>query len=73
MLLETQIGTLKTLAEEGKIGAVALSEVNANTIREAAKLVKISAVEVELSIWNTGPLKNGVVQACAELEIPILA
>ncbi|KAF2656781.1 Aldo/keto reductase [Lophiostoma macrostomum CBS 122681] len=71
--LEDQITTLKTLVEEGKIGSVALTEVNANTIREAAKMVKISAVEVELSIWNTGPLKNGIVQACAELDIPILA
>jgi pyridoxine 4-dehydrogenase len=71
--LEAQITTLKTLAEEGRIESVALSEVNANTIREAAKIVKISAVEVELSIWNTGPLKNGIAQACAELDIPILA
>jgi pyridoxine 4-dehydrogenase len=71
--LKTQIETLKALAEEGKIGSVALSEVNANTIREAAKLTKISAVEVELSVWTTGPLKNGIVQACAELGIPILA
>ncbi|CAI6338012.1 unnamed protein product [Periconia digitata] len=71
--LETQIGTLKALVEEGKIETVALSEVNANTIREAAKLVKISAVEVELSVWNTAPLNNGIVQACADLDIPILA
>lgn len=71
--LETQIETLKALAEEGKIESVASSEVNANTIGEAAKLTKISAVEVELSVWTTGPLKNGIVQACAELDIPILA
>jgi pyridoxine 4-dehydrogenase len=71
--LESQIGALKTLVEEGKISSVALSEMNASTIRAAAKLVKITAVEVELSIWNTGPLKNGITAACAELNIPILA
>lgn len=71
--LETQLNTLKELVDEEKIGSVALSEVNANTIREAAKIVDISAVEVELSIWNTGPLTNGIVRACAELDIPIIA
>lgn len=71
--LETQIDTLKKLVEEGKIDSIALSEVNANTIREAAKLVEISAVEIELSIWNTAPLDNGILEACADLDIPILA
>lgn len=71
--LETQMTTLKTMVNEGKIGSIALSEVNANTIREASELVKISAVEVELSVWNTGPLKNGIAEACAQLDIPILA
>ena len=68
--------TLKALAEmvdEGKIGGVALSEVNANTIRAAAKITKIVAVEVELSLWTTDPLTNGIAEACAELDIPIIA
>ncbi len=57
----------------GDIGGIALSEVSAETIRRAAKVAKITAVEIELSLWNTEPLENGVVQACAELDIPIIA
>jgi pyridoxine 4-dehydrogenase len=71
--LEDTLKLLQELVKEGKIGGVALSEVNAKTIREAAAITKIVAVEIELSLWSTGPLTNGVVQACAELGIPIIA
>ncbi|KAL9130005.1 MAG: hypothetical protein Q9217_001689 [Psora testacea] len=71
--LKETLGALAELVDEGKIGAVALSEVNANTIREAAKITRIAAVEIELSLWSTEPLSNGIVEACAELRIPIHA
>ena len=71
--LETTIATLEDLVKEGKIGGVALSEVNANTIRAAAKITKIVAVEIEISLFSTEPLYNGITQACGELNIPILA
>ena len=67
------LGTLKELVDEGKIGGVALSEVSADTIREAANITNIVAVEVELSLWSTDPLTNGIAKACAELRIPIIA
>ena len=35
--LQTTLSILKELVEEGKIGSVALIEVNASTIREAAR------------------------------------
>jgi len=57
----------------GKLGGISLSECSADTIRRAAKEVKISAVEVELSLWETSIFTNGVAQACAELKIPIVA
>ena len=71
--LEKTLKALAELVDEGKIGGVALSEVNANTIRESAKITKIVAVEVELSLWSTAPLTNGIAEACAELDIPIIA
>ncbi len=71
--LAESIGALAECVEEGKIGGVALCEVNANTIREAAKITKIVAVEIELSLWCTDALTNGVTQACYELDIPIIA
>lgn len=71
--LETTLRTLEELVKEGKIGGVALSEVNANTIRAAAKITNIVAVEVEVSLFSTTPLSNGIAEACAELNIPIIA
>lgn len=60
-------------ARTGRIGGVALSEVNANTIRQAAQITKVAAVEVEISLWVTDALRNGVCATCAELDIPIFA
>lgn len=71
--LKETLGALAELVEEGKIGGVALSEVSASTIKEAAKVTKIVAVEVELSLWTTDPLTNGIAEACFELDIPIIA
>jgi len=71
--IETTMGALQKLVDEGKIGAICLSEVKAETIRRAAKVAKISNVEVELSLWATDILHNGVASTCAELGIPITA
>ncbi|KAH6619616.1 NADP-dependent oxidoreductase domain-containing protein [Chaetomium sp. MPI-SDFR-AT-0129] len=71
--IEPIVEALKGYVEDGSIGGIALSEVSAATIRRAAKLVRVEAVEVEISLWSTEPLENGVAEACAELDIPILA
>ena len=59
--------------QSGQIGGISLSECSADTIRRAAAVTKISAVEVELSLWSTEILTNGVAKACADLNIPIIA
>ena len=71
--LETTLATLDEFVKDGKIGGIALSEVSADTIRAAAKITKIVAVEIEISLFCTDPLTNGITQACAELDIPIIA
>ncbi|KAK3953097.1 NADP-dependent oxidoreductase domain-containing protein [Pseudoneurospora amorphoporcata] len=71
--IEVTMKAMQEHIEAGDIRGIALSEVSAQTIRRAAKVAKITAVEVELSIWNTEPLENGVLEACAELGIPVLA
>ena len=71
--IDVTMQALEELVKEGKIGGVALSEVNANTIREAAKVTKIAAVEIELSLFCTDVLTNGVADACAGLKIPMIA
>jgi len=71
--IEATVAAINEHVKNGNIGGVALSEVSATTIRRAAKVAKIEAVEIELSLWSTEPLENGVVETCAELEIPIFA
>ncbi|KAL1306969.1 hypothetical protein AAFC00_005604 [Neodothiora populina] len=71
--IETTIEAIAEYIKEGKLGGISLSECSADTIRRAAKVHKISAVEVEYSLWATDIEKNGVAEACAELKIPIIA
>lgn len=56
--LKETLGTVAELVDASKIGGVALSEVNAKTIRESAKSTKILAIETELSLWSTEPLNE---------------
>ena len=71
--VESTIGTLAKLVQEGRIGGIGLSECNAQTIKRAVKVHPIASVEVELSLWETNCLTNGVAETCAELGIPIIA
>lgn len=71
--IEVTIGALAEYVKEGKLGGISLSEVKAETIRKAHKVFPISAVEIELSLWETNVLTNGVAETCAELGIPVIA
>jgi pyridoxine 4-dehydrogenase len=70
---EETLGALEELVKEGLIGGIALSEVGVKSIETAAKLAKIAAVEVELSLSCPEVLENGVAEACGKHGIPILA
>lgn len=71
--IETSIAAIAEYVKAGKVGGISLSECSADSIRRAAKVHKIAAVEVEVSLWATEIFENGVAQACAELDIPIVA
>ena len=71
--IETTIAALAEYVKAGKLGGISLSEVKAETIRRAAKVHPIAAVEVEFSLWATDILENGIAATCAELGIPIIA
>ncbi|KAF2120485.1 NADP-dependent oxidoreductase domain-containing protein [Lophiotrema nucula] len=71
--IEDTISYIDEYVKAGKLGGISLSEVSAKTIRKAAAVAKISAVEVELSLWSTQIFENGIAEACAELGIPIVA
>ncbi|SCU88716.1 LADA_0E11694g1_1 [Lachancea dasiensis] len=66
--------TLVEFIENGKIGAISLSEVTEEQIRAIdAKYHKyIVCVEVELSLFSPHILSDGVADACNELGLPIL-
>lgn len=68
--VETSVAALAELVAEGKIGAVGLSEVSGPTIRRAAAVAEIAAVEIELSLFTTDVLGNGVADACHDREYP---
>ncbi|KAI5926336.1 pyridoxal reductase [Camillea tinctor] len=63
----------KEYIQTGKLGGVSLSEVRAETIHEAVKVTKVLFVEVELSLFSTEVLENGVADACAKYGIPLIA
>ncbi|KAF7719369.1 Aldo/keto reductase family protein [Penicillium ucsense] len=71
--VEHTVEVLAQYVQEGKIGGIGLSEVDAETIRRAHKVHPIAAVEVELSLWSTDPLENDIAKTCAELNIPLVA
>ncbi|KAI8956743.1 Aldo/keto reductase [Daldinia sp. FL1419] len=63
----------KEYIQTGKIGGISLSEVRAETIHEAVKITKVVGVEVELSLFSREVLENGVADACAQHDIPLIA
>ncbi|KAF3769243.1 Aldo/keto reductase [Cryphonectria parasitica EP155] len=71
--LEVTFGEIQKYIDAGKLGGISLSEVNAQTIHDAVKITKVKAVEVELSLFSTDVLENGVAAACAQYDIPLVA
>lgn len=67
------LATINQYVKDGRIDGISCSEVSANTLRSAARKFKITAVEIELSLFTTDPLKNGILEACGELDIAVLA
>lgn len=69
--IEETMEALGEYVKAGKIGGISLSEVGPETIKKASAVQKISAVEVEFSMFRPGILTNGVGKICGELDIPI--
>ncbi|UTY58413.1 aldo/keto reductase [Massilia sp. erpn] len=63
--LEDALEALLRLREQGKIGGIGLSEVSAATLRRAAALAPIAAVQSEYSLWTRDP-EQEVLQACRD-------
>jgi aryl-alcohol dehydrogenase-like predicted oxidoreductase len=67
--IEETVGAMADLVRAGKVGALGLSESNPDTLRRAAKVHPIAALQSEYSLWSREVETNGVLATCRELKI----
>lgn len=67
--IEETVGAMAELVKAGKVGAIGLSEAGAGTLRRAAKVHPIAALQSEYSLWHREVETNGVLAACRELGV----
>lgn len=70
--IEDSIGAMADLIKAGKIRHIGISEVRPETIRRAAAIHPITAVQTEYSLWERNPEKE-IIPACEELGIGFVA
>lgn len=70
--VEDSVGELARLIGEGKIGALGLSEMSAATVRRAAAVHPVAAVQTEYSPWTRNP-EIAVLETCRELGTTFVA
>lgn len=70
--IEDSVGALADLVRAGKIRSIGLSEVSAATLRRAAAVHPIAAVQTEYSLWTRNP-EIAVLDACRELGTAFVA
>lgn len=66
--IEETVAAMAELVDEGKVGALGLSEVTASELRAASAVHPIAAVQSEWSLWSRD-VERHVVPACAELGV----
>ena len=70
--IEVTVGAMAELVEEGKVRAIGLSEASGDTIRRAAKIHPIAAVQSEYSIFSRD-IEAEVIPACIEVGATLVA
>lgn len=70
--IEDTVAAMAELVAEGKVGAIGLSEASGQTIRRAAKIHPIAAVQSEYSIFSRD-LEEEVIPACLEVGASLVA
>jgi len=70
--IEETVGAMARLVEEGKIGAVGLSEASAETIRRAHTIYPVAALQTEYSIFSRD-VERDILPICRELNISLVA
>jgi aryl-alcohol dehydrogenase-like predicted oxidoreductase len=70
--IEETVGAMAELVQEGKVRALGLSEASAATLRRAAKVHPIAALQSEYSLWERDVEKE-ILPTCRELGIAFVA
>src|SRR5947209_18615741 len=70
--IEDTVGAMAELVGEGKVRYIGLSEASVPTIRRAAAVHPITAVQTEYSLWTRDP-EDGLLQALRSLDIGFVA
>lgn len=70
--IQESVGTLSDMAAAGKIGAIGLSEVSVQRLREAQAVAPIAAVQNEYSLWSRNP-ELGMLEATRESGVALVA
>ncbi|WP_293943519.1 aldo/keto reductase [Sphingomonas sp.] len=66
--IEETVGGIAELVKEGKVRHIALSEAGPETLRRAAKVHPITALQTEYSIWERD-VEDEILPTCRELGI----
>jgi len=66
--IEDLMQTLLAFKAEGKIGGIGFSEISPASLRRAAAIGPVDAVQSEYSLWTRQP-EMGMIQTCAELGV----
>ena len=70
--IEETVGAMAELVSEGKVRAIGLSEASGDTIRRAAKIHPVAAVQSEYSIFSRD-IETAVIPACIEVGATLVA
>jgi aryl-alcohol dehydrogenase-like predicted oxidoreductase len=70
--IEDSVGAMADLIREGKMGAIGLSEMSADTLRRAAAVHPIAAMQTEYSPWTRQP-EIAVLDACRDTGTTFVA
>ncbi len=71
--IEDVAGAVKDLIAAGKVRHFGLSEPGVQTVRKAHAVQPVTALQNEYSLWTRGPETNGILEACEELGIGLVA
>ncbi len=70
--IEDTVGAMAELVQQGKVRYIGLSEASAATIRRAAKVHPISALQSEYSLWSRD-IEDEIIPTIQELGIGLVA